>query len=110
MRTVVVKDEIGDVVEFTEFSDNDELLRNFKAIGNKLFKTIKNKRVIITFKQEIKLFVLEIDGFGTRVSAAVKGKDKIILPEIDSRAEIDQDIIDGFTVKGDLLDSWLNNL
>lgn len=74
-------------------------------------KTLRTKRTVVVFDEDIKLHHMFIDEYGSRVVANKRNSKRIESPNIENRIEsIDNDQFTRFTVKADILNSWLDKL
>lgn len=101
------------LIEFIEF-DNGEIIAQYKAEKNKLFRisydieedgSMSTKKSIIEFEENIFLNYLEINNYYVIKARSTNSTS----PKIKSRIDLSKEgYINSFTIKGDLIDSWLD--
>ncbi len=100
-------------------SKKDKLVGYYFAEGKELIKVnifkqknkICQKKTAVLFMEDIKLCHMFLDEYNTRVHAIKRSSNRIETPQIKSRIEtLDDEKTNGFTIKSDILNSWLDKL
>jgi len=104
---------------YAELSSKDKLVGYYSVEDNQLIKiniykekkVVHTKKTIVVFGEDIKLNHMFIDDYGSRVVAVKRHVERIETPVIKNRIEtLDNESFNRFTVKSDIINSWLDKL
>lgn len=112
-------DKKNHLIAFAELSKKGELLKYYFVSDTELMKinVYKDKKknhvqkTVVKFKEQIRLQFMFLEGYGTRISAIKKDSQNIESATVESRIECTDGVeFDVFTVKSDLLKSWIDKV
>jgi len=118
-KHIFIYDKDNCLCTYAELSSKDSLIGYYFLENNQLIKVniykekkaIHTKKTIVVFDEDVKLNHMFLDGYGSRVVAVRRHMSRIESPMIKNRIEtIDNDGFNMFTVKSDIINSWLDKL
>jgi hypothetical protein len=118
-KYIFIYDKDDCLKTYAELSNKDKLVGYYSIENNQLTKVniykekkaIHTKKTIVVFGEDIKLNHMFIDGYGSRVVAVKRHIERIETPVIKNRIEtLDNESFNRFTVKSDIINSWLDKL
>lgn len=97
----------GKIINYYSVNGKELVKINVYKLNNKL----QQKKTIVLFAEDIKLLYMFLENYGARITAVKKNSTKIETPKIENRVEtINDEHVKGFTIKNDILDSWIIKL
>jgi hypothetical protein len=118
-KHIFIYDKDNCLNTYAELSSKDKLIGYYFLENNQLTKVniykekkaLHTKRTIVVFDEDVKLNHMFLDGFGSRVVAVKRHVMRIETPVVKNRIEtLDNESFNRFTVKSDIINSWLDKL
>jgi len=118
-KYIFIYDKEDCLKTYAELTGKDKLVGYYFVEKNQLTKVniykekkvVHTKKTIVVFGEDIKLNHMFIDDYGSRVIAVKRHVQRIETPVVKNRIEtLDNESFNRFTVKSDIINSWLDKL